>query len=35
LRAVAGDTVPGKAAFDHVLTTVHQRLAVAADPTAA
>ena len=34
LRAVAGDTVPGKAAFDHVLTTVHQRLAVAADPTA-
>ena len=27
LRAVAGDTVPGKAAFDHVLTTSHQRLA--------
>jgi hypothetical protein len=34
LRAVAGDTIRGKAAFDHVLTTVRQRLAVAADLTA-
>jgi hypothetical protein len=27
LRAVSRDTIPGKAAFDHVLTSAHQRLA--------